>query len=133
MKSVLIFSLSFIFLASCTSGYKEKESRLVDYDLGAVDSLSESDYLQLLGDLDDMFELICHKAECIADSGVSKEELRTYLKYDSIYRQIRTNAIAIDSLLTDYIMSGRATPGFQKDYKESTAKAVKMARKAGLY
>lgn len=132
MKFVLIFSLSLIFLVSCSSRYQEKESRLVDYTVGSFDSLSDDDYSRLLDDLNDMFDVVYHKAECILDSGVCKTELRTHLEYDSIYCRIRSKAMIIDSVLIDYIKSGSANPKFLREYNESTAKAVQRAKKVGL-
>ena len=98
-----------------------------------ANSFSESDYNQLLVELEEMFEEVNRKAECILDSGVNNKYLRVHLNYDSGYRQICLKAIEIDSLLTGYISSGHASTEFLREYKNKTVRAVKKAQKTRLY
>lgn len=125
---ISVISASFIF--SCTSPGNNKN---VLSETHNVDSLSEADYNRLLVELNKMFEEVNNKAACILDSGVNKRDLRVHLTYDSEYRSIRSKAIELDSLLTNYISSGHATAEFLREYKKTTARAAKKAQKTGLY
>lgn len=132
MRYSLLIALIVILSASCTSEFS-KGGRQSDHGDQSGDTISEESYTGMLADLNEMFDVVNAKAECILDSGVNKKDLRSHLKNDSEYSRICSKARIIDSILTSYVASGRATSSFLREYKETTARAAKKAQKTGLY
>ena len=132
MRAIVYATLLVAFATACSKQQASDNSIQILAHIESGAALTEKDCDDMLSELNRMFDEVSSKAEILIDSGVKKVDVREHLKQDSAYQTISRDASVIDSALTEYITSGKASPEFLAYYKEVTARAAGRAQKIGL-
>lgn len=132
MRLLLTLSIA-LALTGCRSNIHN------DADINAAleiadsgDSLSSTQYMQILDGLDAIVDEVCARARCVLDSGYRKKEVRQRLRSDTIYQRLCRQSGILDSLVLLYIYGDGSDFRIRERYKEILSDFGHRAESLGL-
>ena len=124
-----------LFTISCTPSkkdYSEELSSTLAKRVERGDTLSHTDYVEIMDQLEGMLDIVFLKAEQIVDSGYQPSEVRERLMLDADYRKIFHDAILLDSAILRHMRTPAANPTLENRYYKTMNTFSRKASAVGL-
>ena len=130
--AVLVLSLLVFSCSPSKKDYSEELSSTLAKRVERGDTLSRTDYLVIMNQLEGMLDIVFLKAEQIVDSGYHPDEVRQRLMFDAEYRRIFHDAVLLDSAILCHMRTPASDPTLENRYYKTMTTFGRKASAVGL-